>query len=194
MKLAWGSSVLLLGLALLGCDDGIDGRTGSCRTFCAKLELCDEATDLSGCEQRCGEQLVRSEAYLAARSACAEKLSCNVFAGEISTMGEDHCASGDRCELNDCTGDELARQKPTTDEQSYCTRVVTKLNACDRTLLVASLETHCLDLVPTLSDGYQDEVLGCIEADCDQVVSCLKRAADKFNTDLSLYPDPLING
>jgi hypothetical protein len=194
MKLAWKSSVLLLGLVLPGCDDGIDGRTESCRAYCVKLEQCDDATDVAGCEQGCAAQLVRSEAYIAARATCADKLSCNLFAGEVSTMGDDHCASGDRCELNDCTGDELARQKPTSGEQSYCTRVVTKLNACDRTLLVASLETHCLDLVPTLSDGYQQEVLGCIEADCDQVVSCLRRAADRYDTDLSLYPDPLVPG
>jgi len=197
MKLAWRSSALTLTLGLVGyglssCDDGVEGAGGSCRTYCAKLELCDDGTDLDGCEKICTEQLVRSVAYLSARAACADKLSCNVFAGEVSTMGDDRCASGERCELNDCTGDELARAKPTSDQQAYCTRAVTKLNACDHSLEPAVLLVHCLDVVPTLSDAYLQELQVCIEADCDQVVACLKRAADRFNTDLSLYPDPIV--
>jgi hypothetical protein len=197
MKLAFRSRALLLMVGLVGqglasCDDGIDGATASCRVYCDKLEMCDDGTDLDGCEKICTAQLVRSQAYLESRAQCASKLSCNVFAGEVSTMGEDRCASGERCELNDCTGDELARAKPTNDQQSYCSRAVTKLNACDRSLEPAVLSTHCLDVVPTLSDGYLQEVQVCIESDCAQVLGCLKRAADRFNTDLSLYPDPVV--
>jgi len=197
MKLAWRSSALTLTLGLVGyglasCDDGVEGATDSCRAYCAKLELCDDGTDLDGCEKGCTAQLVRSEAYLMARAACADRLSCNVFAGEVSTMGEDRCASGERCELNDCTGDELASAKPTNDQQSYCTKAVTKLNACDHSLEPAVLSAHCLDIVPTLSAAYLQEIEACIESDCDQVVPCLKRAADRFNTDLSLYPDPIV--
>lgn len=191
MKLSWRSSVALLCLGLSGCDDGVDELGGSCLQYCEKLELCDDQTDQGGCEQKCAEQLVRSPAYLASRAQCAEKLSCNIFSGEVSTMGEDRCASGERCELNDCTGDELARQMPTSEQESYCTRAVTKLNACDQTLSPAALRTHCLDVVPTLSPAYLQAVQGCVEADCEQVVSCLQRAADQFNTDLSLYPDPI---
>jgi hypothetical protein len=174
---------------LLGCDDGVAGSSASCRAYCDKLELCDDATDVLGCEQKCSEQRVRSEAYLSARATCADKLSCNVFGGELSGMGEDRCASGESCKLNDCTENELALRKLTPDQMAYCTRVVTKLNACDRTLETTLLQTHCLDLAPTLSDAYLGEVSTCIEGDCAQVVSCLQRTADRYNTNLSLYPD-----
>ncbi|MDB4976352.1 MAG: hypothetical protein JWN48_4693 [Myxococcaceae bacterium] len=173
-------------LALAACDDGVAGNSESCRAFCDKLELCDDATDVLGCEQKCTEQRVRSEGYLAVRAQCANKLSCNNFAGEVSVMGEDSCASGELCKLDDCTNNELAEQKLTADQMSYCSRVVTKLNACDHTLDPATLQAHCLDLAPTLSPAYLADVSACIEGDCSQVSDCLRRTADRYDTNLTL--------
>jgi hypothetical protein len=31
----------------------------------------------------------------------------------------------------------------------------------------------------------------CIEGECAQVVTCLKRAADRYDTDLTMYPGSL---
>jgi hypothetical protein len=188
MKSGLVMSVVVFSVSLSGCDDGVAGSSASCHAYCNKLELCDDSTDVLGCEQKCTQQRVRSDGYLAARASCADKLSCNIFDGEVSGMGEDKCASGQLCKLNDCTANELAMQKLTVDQMAYCTRVVTKLNACDRTLDTDTLQTHCLDLAPTLSAAYLEADSTCIEGDCAQVASCLQRAGDRFETDLSLYP------
>ncbi|MDB4986832.1 MAG: hypothetical protein JWN04_2010, partial [Myxococcaceae bacterium] len=158
MKLVLSIGVALFSLAVAACDDGVEGGSASCHAYCNKLETCDDATDVLGCEQLCTEQRVRSDVYLAARAQCADKLSCNIFAGEVSVMGEDTCASGNRCKLDACTTNELAAQKLTADQMSYCSRVVTKLNACDHTLDPGSLQTNCLDLAPTLSSAYLTDV------------------------------------
>jgi hypothetical protein len=185
---------LLAGLGCLvtsACDDGVVTAGRSCSEYCSKLEVCDDSTDSSGCLAICDEQRVRSDTYLSMRATCTDKLSCNVWQGEVGLMGEDICASGERCELNECIERELFARPSTTEQSSYCTRVVNKLNACDRSLQVSTLETHCLDLVPTLSTAYLNEMSGCIEADCAQVVTCLTRAADRYDTALSLYPGSL---
>ncbi|MDB4985731.1 MAG: hypothetical protein JWN04_909, partial [Myxococcaceae bacterium] len=58
----------------------------------------------------------------------------------------------------------------------------------DHTLDPGSLQTNCLDLAPTLSSAYLTDVSTCIEGDCSQVVPCLKRTEDRYQTDLSLDP------
>jgi len=177
-------------LALVGCDDGAPGpRSRECRAFCAKLEICDDGTDRAGCEIACDAQVVRSELYLAARRRCAEQSSCNIWVGEVGPMGEDLCADGASCQLNDCTDDELARRERTREERSYCARVVSKLSACDTAALEpATLETHCMSIVSSLSSRYLDEMQDCSEEDCGQVASCLRELTDRYNTTLSLYP------
>lgn len=190
MKSRIAASVLGLGLFLSACDDGLsEARSEACRSYCEKLEVCDDRTDVSGCVQHCANQLVRSDAFLAARATCAERGSCNSFQGEVGAMGEDSCRTGSRCALNDCTGDELAMQRPSNAQVTYCASVVNKLNACDRTLEPPTLEAHCLELVPTLSEGFLAAVQACIESDCSQVQPCLARASDQYNTELSLYPN-----
>lgn len=191
MKSGWVMGVLLFCVGSASCDNGVVGSSASCRAYCSKLETCDDSTDVLGCEQKCSEQRVRSDTYLAARAQCADKLSCNIFAGEVSGMGEDKCASGQACKLNDCTDNELAMLTLSLDQMAYCTRVVTKLNACDRTLDTSTLQSHCLDLAPTLSSAYLQAESLCIEGDCAQVVSCLQRTAERFETDLSVYPGPV---
>ncbi|MET0285619.1 MAG: hypothetical protein ABW352_14155 [Polyangiales bacterium] len=183
--------VLLGGLLASACDDGTLSSSASCRDYCTKLEVCDDTTDQAGCEAMCNAQRVRSESYLKIRAQCTDKLSCNVWQGEIGLMGEDICASGERCELNQCVDDGLYDLPKSTDQASYCSRVSSKLNACDRTLEVNTLTMHCSDLVGTLSTQYLDEMSGCIEADCAQVISCLKRAAGRYDTDLTMYPGSL---
>jgi hypothetical protein len=186
------TAIVLLGcLAASACDDGALTSSASCRAYCAKLELCDDTTDQAGCEKMCSEQRVRSDSYLSIRAKCSDKLSCNVFQGEVGLMGEDICASGDRCELNQCVNDGLYDLPKSAGETSYCSTVSSKLNACDRTLDVNTLTMHCSDLVATLSKDYLDEMSDCIEGECAQVVTCLKRAADRYDTDLTMYPGSL---
>lgn len=188
----YGIAIVLLGcLAASACDDGALDTSVSCRDYCSKLEVCDDTTDLAGCQQLCSEQRVRSESYLSIRATCTDKLSCNVWQGEVGLMGEDICASGQRCKLNQCVNDGLYDLPKSGDQSSYCSRASSKLNACDRTLEVSALEMHCLDLVNTLSKQYLDDMSTCIEADCAQVVSCLKRAANRFDTELTMYPGSL---
>jgi len=188
MKPEIGPCVLLLVLGAAGCDDGVAGtRDQSCRVYCEKLESCDNHTDVEGCVRGCELEKTRSDAYLEARTTCVEKDSCNVWMGEVGVMGEDVCR-GDKCLLNDCTSDLLAEQKPSSAELAYCERVVSKLNACDHTLTLASLETNCLQLVPALSDSYLERVQVCIEVDCSEVRPCLEQARDLFNTEISMYP------
>jgi hypothetical protein len=187
-----GIAIFLLGVLLASaCDDGAVPSSASCREYCKKLEVCDDTTDLAGCEALCGAQRVRSSSYLTIRAKCTGKLSCNVWQGEVGLMGEDICASGERCELSQCIDDGLYDLPKSTGQESYCARVSSKLNACDRTLEVEQLTMHCLDLVGTLSEEYLDEMSSCIEADCSQVVSCLKRAASRYDTDLTMYPGSL---
>ena len=188
MKPEIGPCVLLLVMGVAGCDDGAVGtREQACRTFCEKLESCDDRTDLDGCIRGCGLEKTRSDAYLAARTICVRESSCNVWTGEVGAMGEDVCL-GDDCNLNDCTSDTLASQTPSGDEIAYCGRVVSKLNACDHALTPAALESNCLQLVPSLSRSYLEQVQNCIEVDCGQVRPCLDRVGDLFNTNISMYP------
>ena len=183
------ASALLIG-SFEGCDDGALGdRAESCSAYCQKLEVCDDRTDVSGCEQHCEQQLVRSDEYLRARARCAEARSCNTFAREIGSMGEDLCGVGDECTLNDCTSDDLARRPPSASESSYCASMTSKLKACDGTIEAPVLERHCLELVPTLSADYLELVQSCIQGDCTQVKQCLRSAADRFNTELTPGPE-----
>lgn len=184
-----GRLMLLFWLALAGCDDGrVEERQVGCQDYCAKLELCDDRTDLSGCERRCAEERIRSDEYMTARAQCANESSCNTWAGEVGLMGEDVCSGSESCQLNDCTADELARTPLTSGQQSYCEQVVSKLNACDRSSSVSALTSHCEEQVPALSQDYLEQVKGCIELECGQVRSCLDTVGDQFNTDISLYP------
>lgn len=184
-----GRLMLLLWLALAGCDDGrVAERQVGCRDYCAKLELCDDRTDLAGCERRCAEERIRSDEYMTARAQCANDSSCNTWAGEVGLMGEDVCSGSESCQLDDCTADELARIALTNGQQSYCEQVVSKLNACDRTASVSALTSHCEEQVPALSQTYLQQIKGCIELECGQVKTCLDTVGDQFNTDISLYP------
>jgi hypothetical protein len=181
-------SALWLLAGLHGCDDGAPlPRDVSCARFCEKLELCDDATDVAGCEQHCSGQRVRSDAYLEARAQCAEARSCNTFTKDIGVMGEDLCGR-EECTLNDCTSDDLAHRPRTSTQQSYCASITSKLKACDPSIEPALLEGHCLELVPTLSDEYLGLVSGCIEGDCSQVRACVRSAADRYNTDVTPAP------
>jgi len=186
------ASLALVVLAIsnvTGCDDGALGsRSSSCRDFCAKLEQCDDRTDVAGCEAQCNQQPVRSDEYLAARAGCAEARSCNTFAAEIGNMGEDLCGGDDNCILNDCTSDTLASRARTSLEQTYCESIANKLNACDSSVTQAQLTGRCLELVPTLSSEYLDLVQGCIQGDCSQVRECLRSVADRYNTDVTPAP------
>lgn len=184
------ASLLLLVLALASCDDGVPGaRSASCADLCAKLELCDDRTDEVGCQRACEAELVRSDLYLQARAECAMQSSCNVFAGEVGVMGEDLCDGLKTCHLNDCTGDAIARLMPTADERAYCESAVSKINACDSTQSLSVLGRHCLTLVPALSALYLREMNGCLQGDCAQLGACLDSVGDRYNTDLSLYPE-----
>jgi hypothetical protein len=190
----WPVILLLFASALIGsfegCDDGALGeRSESCSVYCEKLEVCDDGTDVAGCEQHCMQQVVRSDAYLRARARCAEARSCNTFAREIGSMGEDLCGTGDECTLNDCTSDDLARRPPSAIESSYCASITSKLKACDGTIESAVLERHCIELVPTLADDYLELAQSCIQGDCTQVKQCLRSAADRFNTELTPGPE-----
>lgn len=183
------ASALLLG-SFESCDDGALGdRAESCGVYCDKLEICDDRTDVAGCEQLCMQQLVRSDEYLRARARCASARSCNTFAREIGTMGEDLCGSADECTLNDCTSDDLARRPPSPIESSYCASITSKLKACEGTIESAGLERHCLEIVPTLSADYLELVQSCIQGDCAQVRQCLRSAADRYNTGLTPGPE-----
>jgi hypothetical protein len=186
---------MLLWLATAGCDDGrVALRQADCRDFCAKLELCDDRTDLEGCERRCAEERIRSDEYMTVRAQCATKTSCNTWEGEVGLMGEDVCSGNERCQLNDCTADELARNALTNGQQSYCEQVVSKLNACDHAVSTSALTSHCEELIPSLSQTYLQQVKGCIEVDCGQVKTCLSTVGDQFNTDISLYPTAIGDG
>lgn len=189
MKAEFGTYLLAIALLLAGCDDDtVTSRELVCQSFCNKLESCDDHTDVEGCVRACDEEKTRSDAFLVARSSCVEEASCNVWRGEVGAMGEDICSDGEGCKLNDCTSDALASQMPSSDEATYCGRVVSKLNACDHGLVPSELETNCLQLVPSLSTAYLREVQRCIEVDCEQVRACLDRVGDLFNTDISMYP------
>lgn len=189
MNPRYGRSMLLVWLMSGACDDGrAENREAKCQEYCDKLELCDDRTDLNGCERRCVEESTRSDDYMAARTQCASERSCNVWIGEVGVMGEDTCTD-DSCQLNDCTADELARRELTKSERTYCEGLVSKLNACDHSMTTAVLEARCHELVPALSQRYLDQIQGCIEVDCSQVKACLEAVRDRFNTEISVYPE-----
>lgn len=175
--------------ATAGCDDGsLGARSGSCRDYCAKLELCDDRTDQAGCEARCEQQRVRSEEYIEVRATCVQSRSCNTFSGELGGMGEDLCRGDPSCVVNDCTNDEIALRARTTAEESYCSTLASKLNACDRSVEPAVLAGRCLEIMPTLSSEYLELVEGCVQGDCSQVQTCLRSVADRYNTDVTPAP------
>jgi hypothetical protein len=173
-------------VALIACDEGeVPVSHKSCKQLCAKLELCNDATDVPGCEQRCRGEVVRSDAYFKARAQCVDRLSCNHLVTELGTSGEDIC-KGD-CQVQDCVDDSLASDRGSQDMEDLCLRSSNKLAACDKTLKSADLAASCMDLAPGMSEDYLDESSACVDEACERIDICLTETADRYDTSLRLF-------
>jgi hypothetical protein len=180
------AAVCTLCVALAGCDEGeVSVRDASCSTLCAKLELCNDATDVPGCEQRCKAEIVRSDAYFEARSRCVDRLSCNHLARELGPSGEDLCKAD--CQVVDCVDDALAAEGHSQDMEDMCFRSSNKLVACDSTLKSADIAAACMELAPALSGDYLEESGACVDLACERISPCLGETADRYDTELLLF-------
>jgi hypothetical protein len=181
---------LYLGACLvlsLGCGSHkLSSGERACKQVCKKLEVCNDATDVPGCEDTCTGETFRSDAYFAAKARCVDTLACNHLTGELDTSGQDTC-TGAGCQVEDCIDDGLASQKPSPDDSDLCSRMSNKLSACDRTLGAAELEEQCMAVVHGMSDDYLTESTMCIDLACDAISTCLDQTADRYNTTLRIF-------
>jgi hypothetical protein len=177
----------LLG-AVWACDDGErkpSERERSCQVVCDKLEMCNDATDVEGCNAHCEAQEFRSDAYFRARASCVSSLSCNHLAPELGPQGEDLCQG--ECMVQDCIDDALAAGPHSSEQTALCSRASNKLAACDRALDDLSVSDECMHVVTGMSDDYLDESSACVDLPCQHIQSCLDDAADRYNTTLRIY-------
>lgn len=185
------SCAALLALAS-ACDKGGDGssRGKSCRTYCDRLELCDDETDVTGCEARCESEVFYSQAFLDARADCLagkrEGLSCNRIVDEVGSQGEQTCEGAD-CELQDCVNDLLAKVEPDEQLESFCEDMSNKLSACEDGLDEQSVRQGCSEVLLTLSTEYLDASDECVQMKCGEIGECLLQTADRYDTEISVY-------
>jgi hypothetical protein len=180
------ASACTLCFALAACDEGeVSVSQKSCEQLCAKLELCNDATDVPGCEQRCKAEVVRSDAYFSARARCVDQLSCNHLVTELGTSGENVCKTD--CQVLDCVDDALAAQKHSQDTEDLCFRSSNKLVACDPMLESADLAAGCMELAPGLSGDYLEESGDCVDLACERISACLNETADRYDTELRVF-------
>lgn len=181
-----GLSVCLLALLGGACDEGeVSVSKKACSQLCAKLEVCNDATDVPGCEQRCVSETARSDEYFRARARCVEQLACNHLAGELGTSGESLCSG--ECQVEDCVDDALAAEGHTQEHEELCYRASNKLAACDRTLEPSMVTVSCMDVAPSVSADYLEESSSCIDEACERIEPCLSETADRYDTDLRLF-------
>lgn len=175
-----------IGPVLSACDqgDGMTVRESECARFCDALEKCEDTTDLLDCRNHCTRNEVRSEAYLRARADCGEMLSCNLWADEVDSQGDDTC-DGD-CKLTTCVDRALAKVKPSDADARTCMSIATKVNACAMSLDVDDLEDECARTLPMLSVSYVDDSVRCTERSCGEIQSCLSQLAEDYDTDLRI--------
>jgi hypothetical protein len=171
---------------LAACDEGETASASqeSCKQLCAKLEVCNDATDVPGCEQHCTAEVVRSDAYFHARARCVDRLSCNHLVTELGTSGESTCTSD--CQVEDCVDDALASEGNSQEMEELCLRTSTKLAACDHGADASAIAASCMDLAPAMSADYREESGACIDLACERIDSCLAETADRYNTDLRI--------
>ena len=176
----------LCGVSLSACDRGDDAsaRNSECSRFCDALEKCEDTTDLLDCRNHCTMNEVRSDAYFRARADCGETLSCNLWASEVDSQGDDTC-EGD-CNLIDCVDRALAKVKPSDEQVVTCMSIGTKLNACKMSLDAVAIQDECERTLPMLSSSYVEESTLCVERLCGQIEGCLSQLAEDYDTDLRL--------
>lgn len=179
---------LVLLPSLMACDQGDEApaRETHCKSFCEKLDMCDDSTDVLGCVNRCQAEDFRSSAYVAARADCVGSLSCTRFVDEVGPQGEDDCDTN--CELLDCVGDTVASLELSDDQEGFCSALTSKLYACDSSLDEGEVMKDCGDVLVTLSDEYLTSSRDCVETNhCDEIVDCLGELADRFDTDIKVF-------
>lgn len=179
-------TTLTLGAA--GCDRSDDetGRTRYCSTFCEELEGCDDGTDLLDCKKHCEADEVHSDAYFQARSSCAASSACNLWSMEVDSQGDDVC-TGD-CFLTSCTDRKLDDVKLSASDERACTAMANALSNCDGTLDRSAISSECERITPALSASYRDESQLCAESTCAEIQSCLDDLAEKYDTELKVFP------
>jgi len=182
----------LVGLLGSACDTGQEGSEieRACQRSCAKLELCDDGTDVLDCETRCQAQTVRSGSYQEVRARCIDDLSCNHLLAGLDSTTASSCPDG--CALEDCIGDALAGLGPSEEQTAACERTSSKLSACDAALDADALTGSCLELVPAISSDYLEASDDCVSQPCAGIGDCLAKTADRFDTELRI-DDGLMN-
>jgi hypothetical protein len=181
-----GLSVSLLALVCGACDEGeVAVSKKACSQLCAKLEVCNDGTDVPGCEQRCVSETARSDEYFRVRARCVEQLACNHLVGELGTSGESLCSG--ECQVEDCVDDALAAKGHTQEHEDLCFRASNKLAACDATVEPTTLTVTCMDVAPSVSADYLEETSRCIDEACERIEPCLSDAADRYDTSLRLF-------
>lgn len=148
-------------LVSIGCTS----TPAYCTDTCAKLEICDSATDELGCGESCEMDRAYAPAYWQGLASCVHELSC----AELSS------------ELSDCLGDE-ARMVPVSGAvDSLCSSMGSRLSACDATIDVGGAEEICRAVGRLYSEDFAGALSGCYDASCDRIDRCLVDAADDYD-------------
>jgi hypothetical protein len=188
-----GLGVLLLLAGALGCDSGEaeSVRVKECRNVCQKRDMCLRDTDLADCEQRCGQQEVRSDLYFQLKAQCVSdgNLSCDEWAGELDAQGEDVCL-GEGCLLDECVHRELAKHTLSAEQEDYCQDLSNYLSACERTLNATALAATCESTLLEVSPEYAKETEECLDMACtDGSVfrQCFADLALRYETEIKIF-------
>jgi hypothetical protein len=170
----WGA--LLVG-GLVGCDDGdVSIRVQKCQTICERYEMCDDATDVPGCEERCSAEDFRSDTYFEVKAGCVETLSCNRLAdGDASS------------ELEDCLRRALRDERPSSRVEDLCRGLANKMSDCDDSQEQESLRASCERVAVTLSEAYLDGSEDCALERCSNVELCYQDLADAYDTNVRVF-------
>ena len=176
-----------LALGTIGCDrsDDSGGIRKSCKSFCDRLESCDDRTDLAECVAECRERDFLSSAYVGARARCALELSCNLWQDEVDNQGADVCDGGD-CDLNECVVAAFRDVPRSAALQDECSAVANKLVACEEPGSARVYRDHCEQVAPFLSEGYLQASYSCVDAQCFDIAGCLNELADSYDADIRI--------
>lgn len=175
-----GVVLFALALSASGCDDGKAAtvREKKCGEICTRYEMCDDATDQTGCEENCNAEAFRSDTYFEVKAQCVTDLSCN-------RLGD----RDDSAELADCVGDALRDKQPDDEAITLCKRLANRLPDCEADLDSDQVQSDCEGVAITLSDEYLDGTSACSDDNaCKDVAGCLDELADTYDTDIKVYP------
>ncbi len=173
-------SLTALVLAAYSCGDGSAPtfREKKCDEICARYEMCDDVTDVPGCQQSCGADEFRSDRFFEIKATCITDLSCNRLSEQDGSVP-----------LNDCIGDALPREKLGDRALTLCQALANKVADCWVAADPVGVRTQCERVAITLSEPYLKGSEECATQRCADLGACYADLADSYDTSVAIYTE-----